>query len=187
MRMFVGLGNPGRTYERTRHNVGFEVIDRLAAEAGASFRKSWRFPLESAEAGVAGEQVLLVKPQSFMNRSGTPLAALMRKKGLGPADLVVVVDDIDLPIGVLRLRKKGSAGGHNGLKSVIENLGTDEFVRVRVGVGRPEDKGDMVNHVLSKFRPEEQKIVDEAVGRAVEALTCMVREPIDRVMNKFNG
>ena len=94
MRMFVGLGNPGRTYERTRHNVGFEVIDRLAAEAGASFRKSWRFPLESAEAGVSGEQVLLVKPQSFMNRSGTPLAALMRKKGLGSADLVVVVDDI---------------------------------------------------------------------------------------------
>lgn len=186
MKLIVGLGNPGRAYAHTRHNVGFDVVDLLAERMGAAFRRSWRFPAELAEGDLAGERVVLVKPRTFMNRSGEAVGPLMRKKGLQPSDVVVVVDDVDLPVGRLRLRKAGSAGGHNGLKSVIARLGTDAFPRVRVGIGR-DRAGDTVEHVLGRFAPEEQPVIQEAIQRAADAVAASLRDGWDRAMNVFNG
>lgn len=186
MKLIVGLGNPGRAYERTRHNVGFDVLDALAGRLGVEFRKRLLASVQTAEARIGGAAVLLVKPQSFMNASGPPVASLARKKGVAPQDLVVVVDDVDLPLGKLRIRPKGSAGGHNGLKSLVAHVGSDEFVRVRVGIGRPVP-GEMVDHVLSRFRPEEREVMAEAVARAADAVERIVAEGADRAMNEFNG
>jgi PTH1 family peptidyl-tRNA hydrolase len=185
--MIAGLGNPGRAYARTRHNAGFEVLDALGGRLGAQWRRSWRWPVETAEVEAGGGKVLLVKPRTFMNASGPPVAALARKKGFASEDVMVVYDDVDLPVGQLRMRKKGSAGGHNGLKSVIASLGTEGFPRLRVGVGRPAGSGDMVDHVLSTFTPEERKTMEEAVGRAADALERAVSDGLDRAMNEFNG
>ena len=186
MKLIVGLGNPGRAYEKTRHNVGFDVVELLASRSGAEFRKRLMAPVQTAEARIGGGPVLLVKPLSFMNASGPPVAGLVRKKGVAPQDLVVVVDDVDLPLGKLRIRPKGSAGGHNGLKSLIAHVGSDEFVRVRVGVGRPGE-GDMVKHVLSKFAPDERDVIVEAIGRAADAVEKIVAESVEKAMNEFNG
>lgn len=188
MKMIVGLGNPGREYAHTRHNVGFDVLDLLAKQAGAEWKKSWRWPVETGEAEVGGRRLTLVKPRTFMNASGPPVAALARKKGIAPADVLIVYDDVDLPAGQLRLRKKGSAGGHNGIKSVIASLGTEEFPRIRVGVGRPEQGGrDMVDHVLSKFAPDEREEMAAAMKRAADAVARAVESGMDRAMNEFNG
>jgi PTH1 family peptidyl-tRNA hydrolase len=184
--MIVGLGNPGRAYEKTRHNVGFDVVDLLASRAGAAYRKRLLAPVQTADARMGSQPVMLVKPLSFMNASGPPVAGLARKKGVAPQDLVVVVDDVDLPLGKLRIRPKGSAGGHNGLKSLIAHVGSDEFVRVRVGVG-PPGEGDMVRHVLSKFSPDERDVMNEAIGRAADAVEMIVAAGVDRAMNEFNG
>ena len=187
MKLIVGLGNPGRAYEHTRHNVGFDVLDKLAGKGGTEFRRRLLAPVQTAEMRVGNESLLLVKPQTFMNRSGPPVGALARKKGVAPADLVVVVDDVDLPCGQLRIRARGSAGGHNGLKSVIEHVGTEDFVRVRVGVGRPGGKGDMVNHVLSKFSPDERETIAGAIEKAADAVAHIVEHGVDKAMNEFNG
>lgn len=199
MKLIVGLGNPGKAYEHTRHNVGFDVLDRLAGKGGVEFRKRLLAPVQTAEMRVGSESLLLVKPQAFMNRSGPPVGALVRKKGVAAGDLVVVVDDVDLPCGQLRIRARGSAGGHNGLKSVIAHVGTEDFVRVRVGVGRPAASAsrkqageagandDMVNHVLSKFSPDEKKTIADAIERATEAVAHIVEHGVDKAMNKFNG
>jgi PTH1 family peptidyl-tRNA hydrolase len=187
MKLVVGLGNSGRKYEHTRHNVGFDVVDEVARRVGAVFRRSWRFPADLAEATVAGERVLLVKPRTFMNRSGEAVGPLARKKGVTPADVLVVVDDVELDCGRLRLRRGGSAGGHNGLKSVIEIMGSDVFPRVRVGVGRTPEGGDMVQHVLGRFSPADREAVEQAVERAADAVEMVVREGLDKAQNKFNG
>ncbi|MFH0908806.1 MAG: aminoacyl-tRNA hydrolase [bacterium] len=198
MKLIVGLGNPGRAYEHTRHNVGFDVLDKLAGKGGAEFRKRLLSPVHTAEMRVGSESLLLVKPQAFMNRSGPPVGALMRKRGVAPADLVVVVDDVDLSCGQLRIRARGSAGGHKGLKSVIEHVGTEEFVRIRVGVGRPAasasrkqadepGEGDMVKHVLSRFAPDERDVIREAIERAADAVAHIVEYGVDKAMNEFNG
>jgi PTH1 family peptidyl-tRNA hydrolase len=186
MKLIVGLGNPGRAYEKTRHNIGFEVVDRLAEKAGAAFRKRLLAPVQTAEATIGSGTVLLVKPLTFMNTSGPAVAGIARKKGTAAEDLVVVVDDVDLPLGKLRIRPKGSAGGHNGLKSVIAHFGSEDFARVRVGVGRPGE-GDMVKHVLSKFAPDERDVIRDAIERAAEAVECLVRDGVDKAMNEFNG
>ena len=194
MKLIVGLGNPGRAYEHTRHNVGFDVLDKLAGKGGTEFRRRLLAPVQTAEMRVGNESLLLVKPQTFMNRSGPPVGALARKKGVAPADLVVVVDDVDLPCGQLRIRARGSAGGHNGLKSVIEHVGTEEFVRVRVGIGRPaasagrKQAGEgMVNHVLSKFSPDERETIAGAIEKAADAVAHIVEHGVDKAMNEFNG
>lgn len=189
MKMIVGLGNPGRRYAQTRHNVGFRVVDRLAEAWGERFQRKLLVSAETARArpdelGAA----LLVKPRTYMNNSGAAVAPLMRRNGLKPADVVVVVDDVDLPLGRLRVRPGGSSGGHNGLKSIIAALGTDAFARVRVGVGRGEGpQTDTARHVLSAVSPADRPAFEQAVARAAEAVVCLLREGPETAMNRFNA
>ena len=196
----VGLGNPGARYERTRHNAGFMAIDELAARAQAAGRVDRDVWL--AETTLAGEPALLVKPQSFMNLSGEPVARLLAEASASPADLVVIVDDVALPLGRLRVRPAGSDGGHNGLVSLITSLETDAFARVRIGVGPEAARGeggvegatqppprivDLRDFVLGDFLPEELPRLREVVGLATDAALCLIGEGIDAAMNRFNG
>jgi PTH1 family peptidyl-tRNA hydrolase len=185
----VGLGNPGKEYEGTRHNIGFAVLDRLAEKFGCSFRSKWRFSAKIAEAmaGDAGK-VVLAKPQTYMNRSGTAVNTLLQWLKVAPAQLLVVVDDADLPLGQIRLRVAGGSGGHNGLRSIIETLGGDEeFARLRVGIGRSAPLGaDISGHVLGRFAPPERDLAEQAVAAAVEAVDCCLRESLTEAMNQFN-
>ena len=187
-KLVVGLGNPGREYEQTRHNVGFAVLERLAAEQHCSFRKKWRFDAALAEFALADAKVTLVKPQTFMNRSGLAVAAVLHWLKLAPAELLVVVDDADLPLGEIRLRLAGGSGGHNGLRSIIEALGgAEDFARLRVGIGRSGRPGqDISGHVLGRFAADEMGLADEAVQRAVAAVNCGWREGLASAMNQFN-
>jgi PTH1 family peptidyl-tRNA hydrolase len=186
MRVVVGLGNPGERYRRTRHNVGFMVVDALAARASA---RSGREVHEAwvAEAELGGERALLVKPLTFMNRSGGAVDRILAVQGAGLADLVVVVDDVALELGVLRIRERGSHGGHNGLRSLVEVLGSEEFVRVRVGIGKGEVQEELAGYVLSDFPREDVLVVQEIVGWAADAVECVVREGAPAAMNRFNG
>lgn len=186
MKVVVGLGNPGREYAGTRHNVGFRVVEELARRAGATFRRSLRWPLRSAEARLEGGTCLLVEPLTFMNASGNAVAPLMRKRGLEPADLLLVYDDADLPLGRLRIRAGGGAGGHNGVRSVIERIGSADFARVRVGVGRREGGDGLVGHVLSGFAPEERAAMADAEACAADAVARVLTAGVDRAMNEFN-
>jgi PTH1 family peptidyl-tRNA hydrolase len=188
-KLVVGLGNPGKEYEGTRHNIGFAVLDRLAEKFGCSFRSKWRFSAKIAEAaaGDAGK-VVFAKPQTYMNRSGTAVNALLRWLKVAPAQLLVVVDDADLPLGQIRLRVAGGSGGHNGLRSIIETLGgNEEFARLRVGIGRSAPLGaDISGHVLGRFAPPERDLAEQAVAVAVEAIDCCLREGLTEAMNQFN-
>jgi peptidyl-tRNA hydrolase, PTH1 family len=187
MKLVVGLGNPGRAYEHTRHNAGWAVLDEFARRRKAGFRRSWCRPVQLAKTAMEGVgNLLLAKPLTFMNRSGNVLPALMRPAGLTAKDLIVVTDDINLPLGKLRIRAQGGAGGHNGLKSVIERLGTEEFARVRVGVGEQEDGKSLKDHVLERMNSEERRALADAVSRAVDALECLLVHGVDSAMNQFN-
>ena len=188
-KLIVGLGNPGREYADTRHNVGFMVVDRLAEKLNCSFRKKWRFSAEVAEAAVGdADKVMLAKPRTFMNRSGSAVNAMLQWSKIAPADLLVIVDDADLPPGQIRLRASGGSGGHNGLRSIIEALGgNEEFARLRVGIGRSAAVGaDITDHVLGKFAPQERDLAREAVATAVAAVECCLREGLVSAMNQFN-
>lgn len=185
MKVVVGLGNPGPKYAGTRHNVGFDVVDYLAAAPGCSpFRE--RFESFVAEAKEGGEAVLLVKPLTFMNLSGRAVRAVLDFYKLAPADLLVVCDDFNLPLGKLRVRAKGSHGGQNGLRNVQDQLGTDAYARLRIGVGQPQ-AGEAVDFVLSRFRPAERKAVEEAVATAAQAVLAWVKGGVEAAMNRFNG
>ena len=186
MKVVVGLGNVGAAYRHTRHNAGFEVVEELARRAGSSFRRVWYTRALVARANVKGEEALLVKPTTLMNRSGTATAAVVRKKGIDRSDMLVVLDDADLPIGSLRLRREGGAGGHRGLKSVLEGLGPGLLPRLRVGIGRSDSTG-MVDHVLARFRPEERDVMGQATLRAADMVECWATEGIDAAMNRYNG
>ena len=172
----VGLGNPGPEYRNTRHNVGQRVVDALARRIHARFARDGLHAV--ARGRWQGETLLLIKPGSFMNVTGLPVLRLARKLHLGPADLVVVFDDIDLPLGKVRVRLKGSAGGHNGVRSLIAAFGTDELRRVKIGIGRPgrpgEDRARVPDHVLSPFYPEEQEAIAAACDEAVEQVLKLV-------------
>ncbi len=186
MRLVVGLGNPGDRYKRTRHNLGFMVVDELAGRGGM------RGPREEADAWVAestvaGVAVLLVKPLTFMNRSGVAVERLLSAHAAAPQDLVVVVDDVAIELGTLRVRERGSHGGHNGLRSLIDVLGTDDFPRVRVGIRKGEVQGDLADYVLSAFPQEDVLVVQEVVGQAADAVDCMVRDGTVAAMNRYNG
>ena len=183
MKAIVGLGNPGAEYKATRHNLGFEVVDELARRWGVKL-KSWR---KIAALAVARQHdALLAEPTTFMNLSGECVQRIGAFYQLDPSEILVVVDDVNLPLGRLRLRKIGSAGGHNGLKSVIQHIGPD-FARLRVGVGRGDPKWDLADHVLSRFGPEEQEAAVEAVGRAAAAVELFVEKGIEAAMNRFNA
>jgi len=183
-RLVVGLGNPGPKYEHTRHNVGFRVVDVLADRLRVSFGRE-----HDAQVGwgqYKNRRLGLAKPLTFMNRSGDAVAPLCHHNELDPADLIVVVDDLALPVGTIRLRPKGSSGGHNGLEHVAERLGTTRFPRLRVGIGDDFGPGEQVDYVLSPFPPEQQPAADEAIDEAAEAILTTVREDLDTAMTRFN-
>ena len=181
IRLVVGLGNPGAEYNRTRHNVGFEVVDLLASEWGLTWQhsKSWH------AFWAKGEKAILVKPSSYMNRSGEPLAAVANYYKIAPAEILVVLDDLALELGRLRLRMEGGAGGHNGLESIIVHLGTEAIPRLRIGIGAAPSAG-AVDYVLGRFFEEEMPVVKETVGRAGEAVKCAIDKGVLSAMNLFN-
>ena len=186
MKLIVGLGNPGREYQETRHNAGFMVLDEIATRHHLTWAMA---PAQVPDAKVAKkfgpEPVLLAKPLTFMNRSGEAVAALARYYDVDPADLLVVVDDIDIPFGRLRAKASGSAGTHNGLRSVVERLGT-QFPRLRVGVGRGDARRDLADHVLAKFEPAEREQLESIITRAADAAEMFAAEDIVKVMNTYN-
>lgn len=185
MKLIVGLGNPGPEYRGTRHNVGFAVVDELARRRGV---ERWREQFEAlvASARIDDESVALAKPLTFMNLSGRAVRALAGFYKIAPADVLVITDDAALPLGRLRARREGSSGGHNGLRSVIEALGTQAFPRLRVGVGRGEGR-ELADHVLGRFEPDEQDRVSAAVLRAADCAETWLRDGIERAMNAFNA
>jgi PTH1 family peptidyl-tRNA hydrolase len=187
MKVITGLGNPGERYRLTRHNVGFRVVDLLADRWGLTGQGRVRDGaalLEVRRPDLDGA-VLLVKPMRYMNRSGGPLRAALRQTDVEPgSDLLVVADDIDLPLGRVRLRRSGSAGGHNGLRDIIDTFGTNEFNRLRIGVGRA---GEAASHVLATFRPDERELADEMVAVGADAAERWLRDGIEEAMNAFNG
>ena len=190
MNTIVGLGNPGQVYARTPHNAGYMVVNELALRWGASFRELRKFDAEVAEAEPPegeGGAVLLVKPLTFMNASGAAVAPLLRYRNGSAAELLVVADDADLDAGVLRLRPGGGSGGHRGLASVIENLGSLEFARMRIGIGRSAAAPELVEQVLRPLDAEAWTAMCEAVGRAADAAACWHAQGLETAMNLFNG
>ena len=182
----IGLGNPGMKYKNTRHNAGFRVIDLLAKEYGIKFKAS-KFQAKTAQGSVDGKKVLLVKPLTYMNESGYAVDAVMDYFHIPARDIVVLMDDMDLPLGSIRIRDKGSAGGHNGLKSIISYLKSEDFARVRIGIGKPEGQKGTVPHVLGKFGPQEGELAGETFGRCVRAVDCLIREGLQAAQSKYNG
>jgi len=186
MKLVVGLGNPGRRYEGTRHNVGYIVIGELAKKRSASGSKT-RFQGETAEADLDGEKALLLTPTTFMNLSGASVLAARDFYKISAEDLLVVCDDLNLPLAKLRVRAAGSAGGQKGLEDIIRRLGTDGFARLRIGIGAPPAGWSWPDFVLSKFTKEEIPAMEQAVARAVEAIEVWAREGIATCMNRYNG
>ncbi len=184
--LVAGLGNPGPKYRNTRHNVGWWSLDDLAEPTKAQFKPSGANS-ETVEINCGGVQVLLVRPLTYVNRSGDALRHLMRKHHVEPDRLIVIYDDLNLETGKLRIRTRGGAGGHNGMKSVISALGTEEFARIRIGVGRPMIPGDQVDYVLGTMAPQERELVRNAAKRAAEAVEAAVTDSIETAMNRFNG
>jgi PTH1 family peptidyl-tRNA hydrolase len=186
VKLIAGLGNPGATYANTPHNVGFDVVDRLAERFEAGWKNSSGFHAHVARTTRADGPLLLAKPQTFMNLSGTSVAPLLRYYGGTPADLTVILDDADLPLGTLRIRASGGSGGHRGLASIIEALGTEAFPRVRLGVGRDE-RGDLVDHVLHRLGGERLALVRAMTEAAADAVECLTEKGLSEAMNRFNG
>jgi len=185
MKLVVGLGNPGPKYRDTLHNVGFMTVDVLAGRHGVAFESAPADALTARVRALGG--VLLVKPLTFMNRSGAAVGDLLRFYKIPVDDLIVVVDEVALPAGQLRARSSGSAGGHNGLKSIIGVLGTERFARLRIGVGRGDPRRDLADHVLSTIPADARPVVDEAVVRAADAVECFARDGIEKTMQVFNA
>ena len=186
MYLIAGLGNPTREYDKTRHNVGFSVIDVLADKYNIDVSDRKHKAL-CGRGVIEGEKVLLLKPQTFMNLSGESIREAVDYYKIDPEDIIVIYDDISLDPGQLRIRLKGSAGGHNGIKNIIAYLGTQEFPRIKVGVGAKPPKMDLADYVLSRFGAEEQKIMDEAFGEAAEAAVMMMTTGAERAMNHYNA
>jgi PTH1 family peptidyl-tRNA hydrolase len=184
MWLVVGLGNPGADYTGTRHNVGFEVIERLSQRHKIPVRRrTMRAVIGDGQ--IEGQKVILARPMTFMNLSGDAVGAISRMYKISPENIIVVVDDIALPTGKLRLRLKGSAGGHNGLTSIEQHLHSQEYPRVRIGVGSALP-GKMVDHVLGRFRPDEREDIFEAIDRAADAVEAALKDGFEKAMNQFN-
>lgn len=186
MKLIAGLGNIGREYAQTRHNIGFMVADILAARFGCSFGREERHAYP-AEFRLAGEKILLIKPTTYMNESGLAVGEYARFYNIPPEDIAVIHDDMDLELGQLRIRKKGSSGGHNGIKSIQSHLGTDTFPRFKIGIGHPRhDREEVIGHVLTGFSHQDREIIDQAVATMALAIECWLTQGIDVAMNKFN-
>ena len=183
VKLIVGLGNPGREYQGTRHNVGFAAVDILARRHGIHV-KSRRNSALVGEGAIAGAEVILAKPLTFMNLSGRAVGALVRRYSLNPSDILVVCDDVNLPLGRLRIRAGGSSGGHKGLQSILYSLATKDFARIRIGVGSP--RGHMVDYVLGKFDRSERESAREAINKAADAVEVILDIGIEQAMNRFN-
>lgn len=186
MKLIAGLGNPGRDYAGTRHNIGFGVITRISDK--------YNIPLNSKEhkavcgkGFIGSEKVILAQPQTFMNLSGESVRSLADYYKIDPEEIIIAYDDIDLEVGQIRVRKKGSAGGHNGMKSIITHLGTNEFPRVKVGVGAKPQGGDLVRHVLGRFSKEDEKVIGEVLDLAMGAVETIVSDGVEKAMNDFNA
>ena len=191
MKLIIGLGNPGKVYARNRHNAGFRCLNYFARLHSIRFdHKQCRARVGIGEVG--GEKLLLAKPMTFVNLSGTPVACLVRKHDIALSDLLIIYDDLDLPLGKIRLRQSGGSGGHKGMNSIISALGSEDFPRIRVGIGRPQVEGQpisedaIVNHVLSGFSPQEEKLIKPSVARASEAIHCFLSQGMEAAMSKFN-
>jgi PTH1 family peptidyl-tRNA hydrolase len=185
-KLVIGLGNPGPDYARTRHNVGFLCLDELAARHGLRFARG-RARAEVATGSIAGQSIALAKPQTFMNDSGAAVAALVAFYQIAPGDLLVVSDDLDLPFGHLRLRAAGSAGGHNGLRSIIAHLRRQDFPRLRIGIGRPPERLPAERYVLLPFPPAERERLPDVLAAAADAAECWASEGLTTAMNRYNG
>ena len=193
VRLIVGLGNPGVKYAGNRHNIGFMCVDRFAQENSLTFSRS-NSHAKVAESRIAGHDIVLAKPQTFMNNSGVSVGGLVRKFKVKFENLIVVHDDLDLPLGRIRIRLGGSSGGHNGINSIVQQIGNQEFIRVRIGIGRPNGQetskngeDEVINHVLSDFTPEEITIMQEVIPCVIEALQCLLSSGLTEAMNKFNS
>lgn len=187
MYIIAGLGNPGKNYVNTRHNTGFEAIDTIALKYGIKMNKE-RFKAIYGEGNIAGERVVLVKPQTFMNLSGESIGEFLSWYKLSGDKLIVIYDDVSLPVGKLRLRPKGSAGGHNGIKSIIYRINSDVFPRIKIGVGSPENENyDLADYVLGRFTKEEIKLMITAAVSAADAVEKIISSGIEKAMSEFNG
>lgn len=186
MYIIAGLGNPGAQYHMTRHNVGFDTVDYLAAQYRLTQFRSRHKALIS-EGMIQGRKVMLVKPQTFMNNSGESLAEILDYYRVDPSHLIVIYDDIDLEAGKLRIRQKGGPGTHNGMRSIVSHLKTEDFPRIRIGIGKPGDKTELTDYVLGRFTPEERKLINEAIERASLAVATMICASIEIAMGKYNG
>ena len=192
MKLIAGLGNPGKTYENNRHNVGFMCVSYFAKLHGIKFDGK-QGKARTGKGVVAGEDVVLARPQTYMNASGDSVKLLLARYQLTPADLLVVHDDMDIPLGKIRIRQGSGSGGHKGVQSIIACLGSQEFMRLRVGIGRPEaepssffSEDDIINYVLSDFTPEEKQVISEVIPRVSEAIMCLLEEGLEKAMNGFN-
>ncbi len=183
IRLVVGLGNPGPDYDKTRHNIGFELVDLLASSRDLKWTRDRKFRAKVAE---FENSLILAKPQTFMNISGNAVARLMRHHKLKPDQVLVAYDDVDLPVGRLRFKAGGSAAGHNGIKSIIEYIGTDTFPRVKIGIGSADGREQMVDHVLGHFSEEEWHELQKVLANAVDGVNCALSAGLDAAMNQFN-
>jgi len=185
MRVIFGLGNPGKDYEQSRHNIGFRVIDKLSQEHRIKLNK-YSYQAWIGEGEIGKEQVFLVKPLTFVNAAGISLFQIKQKHEISLKDIMVISDDVDLELGKLRLARKGGDGGHKGLRSIIEFLGTEEFLRLRIGIGRPQEKIELKEYVLGEFTSREKKIIEEAISKAGQAVEMVIRQGIDETMRHYN-
>jgi len=183
IRLVVGLGNPGPEYDKTRHNIGFELVDQIAAERKLKWAKEHKFRSKIA---LDGSSLVLAKPLTFMNLSGNAVSRLMRHYKLLPSQILIVYDDIALPLGTLRFRANGSAGGHNGIKSLIEYLGTEDFPRLRIGIGATPGNEPLTDHVLGRFGQEEWSEMEKVLAIAVDGVNCALSAGLDSAMNQYN-
>ena len=193
MKLIVGLGNPGLHYARNRHNIGFMCLNNFARKHGIRFTRKVGLA-RIGEGEVASLKLVLARPQTMMNRSGQSVGRLMQRYKVSPEDLIVIHDDLDLPLGKIRVRKGGRSGGHKGVDSIIAHLGSSDFTRIRVGIGRPDlmenatmnRDAEVINYVLSDFTPEEEKTIAQVIPKVTEAITCLLTEGLTAAMNRYN-
>lgn len=187
MHLIVGLGNPGAEYAKTRHNAGFILVEKLAEQWKASWVRERKFSARVAKAEHHGQKILLCEPQTFMNLSGEAVGAVAKFYQLPLAKVLVVVDDADLPFGEVRLRPGGGSGGHHGLDSVTQHLGSRQYARLRIGIGRKEEAREITNHVLGRFDAAERKLLDKVLSRAADQIECWLTHGLQKAMSQFNG